>query len=115
MDFRLATMKDLPLLKSVYKDIIQNMEKQQVCIWDDIYPCEFFAEDIPRYQIYTHNCDTVARELLALADEEIRQYNSSACALTPAGNYRSMCRRLSGTWGIMRLGEDSPVELLLAY
>ena len=41
MDFRLATMKDLPLLKSVYKDIIQNMEKQQVCIWDDIYPCEF--------------------------------------------------------------------------
>lgn len=52
MDFRLATMKDLPLLKSVYKDIIQNMEKQQVCIWDDIYPCEFFAEDIQNNRLY---------------------------------------------------------------
>lgn len=75
----------------------------------------FLAEDLPRYQIYTHNCDTVARELLALTDEEIRQYNTSVHALTPAGNYRNMCRRLSSIWGMKRLGEDTLLEMLPGF
>ncbi len=46
MDFRQAVMEDLPQLKDMYKQIIQNMNKQKIQIWDDIYPCEFFEEDI---------------------------------------------------------------------
>lgn len=52
MDFRLAVMKDLAQLKVVYKDIIQNMNDHQICIWDDIYPCEFFEEDVKNNRLY---------------------------------------------------------------
>lgn len=74
----------------------------------------FLAQsDIPRYQIYTHNCDTAARELIALVDDEVAEYNLSGAKLTPGGNYKNMCRRLSGTWGYTGLGEDSLPEKLL--
>ena len=37
MNFRLAVMQDLPRLKAMYEDIIQNMNNNQIQIWDDIY------------------------------------------------------------------------------
>ncbi len=52
MNFRLAIMQDLPQLKAVYKDIIHNMNNNQVQIWDDTYPCEFFGEDIRNNRLY---------------------------------------------------------------
>lgn len=52
MDFRLAVMDDLPQLKAVYKDIVQNMDRHQICIWDDIYPGGFFEEDIKNNRLY---------------------------------------------------------------
>ena len=52
MDFRQAVMEDLPQLKDMYKQIIQNMNKQKIQIWDDIYPREFFEEDIKNNQLY---------------------------------------------------------------
>ena len=52
MDFRLAIMQDLSQIKSVYKDIIEKMNSEQIKIWDDIYPCEFFAEDIRNNRLY---------------------------------------------------------------
>lgn len=52
MDFRLAVVQDLPQLKGMYKQIIENMNEQDIQIWDDVYPCEFFAEDIKNQQLY---------------------------------------------------------------
>ena len=52
MKLRLAEMADLPQLKAVYKEIIRNMDENGVPIWDEIYPCEFFAEDIERNRLY---------------------------------------------------------------
>ncbi|MBP0965426.1 MAG: GNAT family N-acetyltransferase [Oscillospiraceae bacterium] len=52
MDFRTAKLTDLPQLKSVFKAIIENMNDNNVPIWDDIYPCEFFEEDIKNEQLY---------------------------------------------------------------
>lgn len=52
MDFRLASMQDLPRLKDMYKQIVKNMDEQNIKIWDDIYPCEFFVEDIKNKQLY---------------------------------------------------------------
>ncbi len=52
MDFRLATMQDLPLLQETYREIIREMYKNHLPIWDDIYPCEFFKADIGRQQLY---------------------------------------------------------------
>ncbi len=52
MEFRQAVMQDLPQLKAVYKAIIQDMNARQIQIWDDIFPCEFFAGDIQSGQLY---------------------------------------------------------------
>lgn len=35
MDFRLAVMENLPQLKSVFTEIIKNMDDNQIKIWDN--------------------------------------------------------------------------------
>lgn len=52
MDFRQAVMQDLPQLKDMYKRIIKDMNEQNIQILDDIYPCEFFEDDIKNNQLY---------------------------------------------------------------
>lgn len=52
MDFRQAVMQDLPQLKDMYKRIIKDINEQNIQIWDDIYPCEFFEDDIKNNQLY---------------------------------------------------------------
>lgn len=52
MDFRQAVMQDLPQLKDMYKRIIKDMNEQNIQIWDDIYPCELFEDDIKNNQLY---------------------------------------------------------------
>ena len=52
MDFRQAVMQDLPQLKDMYKRIIKDMNEQNIQIWDDIYPCEFFEDNIKNNQLY---------------------------------------------------------------
>ena len=52
MDLRLADMDDLPQLKAMYGKIIDNMNAQNIQIWDEIYPCEFFADDIKDKHLY---------------------------------------------------------------
>lgn len=52
MDFRLAEESDLPQLKTMYQKIIDNMNKNGIRIWDEIYPCEFFQADIEDKTLY---------------------------------------------------------------
>lgn len=52
IEFQLARMSDLESIKTMYKEIIENMNRQGINIWDDIYPCEFFAEDINNDRLY---------------------------------------------------------------
>ncbi|MDO4471263.1 MAG: GNAT family N-acetyltransferase [Bacillota bacterium] len=52
MEFTLAVMQDLEQLKSIYKEIIKNMNENGIQIWDDIYPCEFFEDDIKNKRLY---------------------------------------------------------------
>ena len=52
MDFRLAVMQDLQQIKEVYREIIAHMNQNGITIWDDSYPCEFFAEDIAKNGLY---------------------------------------------------------------
>ena len=52
MDFRLAVMEDLLHIKCVYKNIIEKMNREQIQIWDDIYPCELFDADIRNNRLY---------------------------------------------------------------
>lgn len=52
MKFRSAALHDLPQLKAMYRDIVLEMERRQIRIWDDIYPCEFLEEDIHSDRLY---------------------------------------------------------------
>lgn len=52
MEFRMTVMQDLEQLKAVYREIIRDMEERGINIWDDIYPCEFFADDIKKKRLY---------------------------------------------------------------
>ncbi len=52
MEFRLAAMEDLTRIQDTYREIIQNMYENQLPIWDDIYPCEFFKADIEQRRLY---------------------------------------------------------------
>lgn len=52
MNFRLAEADDLPQLKAVYGKIIENMNQNHIQIWDEIYPCEFFKEDIEKRRLF---------------------------------------------------------------
>jgi ribosomal protein S18 acetylase RimI-like enzyme len=52
MDLRLANINDLSKLKAVYGNIIDNMIRNNIPIWDEIYPCEFFSDDIENNRLY---------------------------------------------------------------
>jgi len=62
MKLRLARNDDLPQLKTMYEKIIENMNQNNIRIWNDIYPCECFHEDINRKRLYllTENDEILA-------------------------------------------------------
>ena len=52
MNLRLANMDDLQEIKDMFREIVDNMNKNNINIWDEIYPCEFFKEDIEDNRLY---------------------------------------------------------------
>ena len=52
MQFRKAVPEDLLRLREVYREIVRNMELQGLSIWDEVYPCVCFAEDIRQVRLY---------------------------------------------------------------
>lgn len=72
-------------------------------------------EDVPKYQIYTYNCDTVARKTIAIVSEEMKRYNEENVKLIPSANYKNMSKHLGEKFGVLNMGEDSLCEKLLWY
>lgn len=68
MNFRLANMQDLPQLKATYREVIDRMNRNQIQIWDDVYPCAFFAEDISNQHLYVLSKDDVIISAFALCE-----------------------------------------------
>lgn len=62
MNLRLAEKSDLPQIKTMYEKINDNMNKNNIQIWDEIYPREFFQYDIENKNLYilTEDNDIVA-------------------------------------------------------
>ncbi|WP_278627009.1 GNAT family N-acetyltransferase [Thomasclavelia cocleata] len=52
MEFRLAVLNDLVQIKDMYRQIVKSMNENNIQIWDDIYPCVFFENDIKNNQMY---------------------------------------------------------------
>lgn len=52
MEIRLAVMEDLPKIKRMYQQLVEDMQRRRLQIWDEIYPCEFLADDVSKKQLY---------------------------------------------------------------
>lgn len=68
MECRLATEDDLPQIKSMYRAIIERMDAEGIRIWDDVYPCEFFQDDIENAHLYVLTEDGETAAAFALSD-----------------------------------------------
>ena len=66
MNFRFAEMDDLAQLKSVFEKIIEKMNAENGRIWDDVYPCCCFEEDIKNRRLYVLEDDGVILSAFAL-------------------------------------------------
>lgn len=71
MKLRLANKQDLPQLKTMYKNIVENMNKNKIIIWDDVYPSIFFKSDILNKQLYVLEDDSVIVSAFCLCDDNI--------------------------------------------
>lgn len=69
MGFRIADTEDLPRLKEVCRDIVKDMDSRGICIWDEIYPCEFLQEDILKGRLYLLEENGVLLSAFALCGE----------------------------------------------
>ena len=52
MKTRLATTTDLPTLKTMYEKIVEKMNNDGICIWNEFYPYEEFEQDIKKKNLY---------------------------------------------------------------
>ncbi len=52
MEFRLAVEQDLTLLQLFCSDVVSRMRKNNILIWNDIYPFETLKEDIKNQYLY---------------------------------------------------------------
>lgn len=63
-------------------------------------------ESEPLYQIYRHNCDHTARELISTIDQDMRDYVQHVWRMTPSGNWKAFGRQAKD-WGVRELGNQS--------
>lgn len=66
MDFRLADIRDLPQIIGMYREIIRKMDRDGLQIWDDIYPCGYFEDDIKNNRLYVMSDGSEIAAALAL-------------------------------------------------
>lgn len=69
MRIRKAVLQDLAQLQEMYEAIIAHMYAQQICIWDDVYPCICFPTDIRQERLYVLQEDTQLLAAFALCEQ----------------------------------------------
>lgn len=52
MELKLATKEDLPKLKLMFNGVVQNMQNNEIFIWNEYYPFEEFENDIENSGLY---------------------------------------------------------------
>ena len=72
------------------------------------------GDALPVYQIYTSNCDHVARLLISSIDTELRDSMRHTWHMTPNGNIKAFGAKAQ-SWGVMMLGSQSLSERILMF
>lgn len=115
MEFRLAMKEDLPKLKTMYRKLIKNMYENQINImWDDIYPYEFFKDDIINKRLYILNDNKKIVAAFALCDlnpgeksMRWKQFDGKALYLNRLGVNVNYLRRGMGSLMVKKAKEIS--------
>ena len=81
MEIRLANSKDLPEIIAMFKKIVENMNKNDIKMWDEIYPFEFFEEDIKNKRLYvlTKNSRMIAAFALCISSPGKDEFHWENC------------------------------------
>ena len=66
------------------------------------------------YRIYSHNCDTVARELMEAVDQDVHAFNVSNNYRTPLANIKAFSREMD-EWSAIKIGDQSFKEKLFTF
>lgn len=77
MNLKLATISDLPQIIKMYKKIIAKMNDDNINIWDEIYPCKCFENDIKNNQLYLliNNAEIIAAFALCHSNDVLKSVN----------------------------------------
>ena len=71
-------------------------------------------DGLPAYQIYTNNCDHVARLLASAVDSKLQDYTYHTRHMTPNANFKAFGKKAEN-WGVMTLGEQTLPEKILMF
>ncbi len=71
-------------------------------------------KSLPVYQIYANNCDHAVRLLISAVDSDLQEYTIHTRRMTPNGNLKAFGAK-ANNWGVMALGEQSALELILMF
>ncbi len=52
MNVRKAKMSDLSAVKDMYNEVVEDMLKKGISIWDEVFPCDFLEQDIKTNSLY---------------------------------------------------------------
>lgn len=66
------------------------------------------------YRIYSHNCDTVARELLEMVDQDVCIFDETDHYRTPLANIKAFSRKMD-EWSAITIGEQTLKEKMYTF
>ncbi len=69
MLFRIAQIEDLKAIQDTFQLVVQEMLAQEIIIWDDVYPRDFFHEDIIQNNLYVLEDHHIIVAAFALTNE----------------------------------------------
>ena len=69
MVLQLAAMGDLPQLLSMYREIVDQMMRSGLRIWDEVYPCQLIEEDIVQRRLYLASLEGEIAAAFALCED----------------------------------------------
>ncbi len=68
MEFRMAAAAELPELNSMFKTLVKDMDAKGINIWDEVYPCCCFDEDIREGRLYVLSDDKALVAAISICD-----------------------------------------------
>ena len=86
MELRLATTQDLGQLKIVYEEIIEQMNRQGISIWNAYFPYPFFAGDIQAQRLYL----LMEQEVIAAAFALLEENEGAEAVKWPSGQAKAL-------------------------